>query len=470
MTPAELLATTEVLVQAASARFRGYTPHKPHPKQAEFLALDAREALYGGAAGGGKSDALLMGALQYAHVPGYSALILRRTFRDLNQPDAIMARSHAWLRGTDARWNDRDKRWTFPSGATLTFGYLDTEADVYQYQGAALQFIGWDELTQFPERPYRYLFSRLRRLEGSTVPLRVRAATNPGGIGHEWVRRRFIDPGDPGRPFVPAKLVDNPSLDAIDYRASLAELDSVTRQQLEHGVWVRDAGGLVYRCDATRNVIDSAPECDRKLLGLDFGVRDATAFVILGWRAGEPTVYVLKAWKRVDMIPSEAAAEIQELEAVHKFSKIVGDVGGLGKAFAEEARRRFKVPVEPAEKVNKLGYIALLNGDLERGRMKVVRDHCRPLLDEWAELPWDEERQRESDGFENHCADAALYGWRAANAFFAKDREIGADLPPEIAAQRDHDAAKRKFLEGLERDRRRAERMGPLPPTHRRTR
>jgi hypothetical protein len=470
MTPAELLATSQALAQAVAAQVRGYVPHTPHPKQAEFIALTDREALYGGAAGGGKSDALLMGALQHVHVPGYSALILRKTFRDLNQPDAIMARSKEWLRGTDAVWNDRDKRWTFPSGATLTFGYLDTEDDVYQYQGAAFQFIGFDELTQFPERPYRYLFSRLRRVKGVDLPLRMRAATNPGGIGHEWVRRRFIDPGDPARPFVPAKLVDNPSLDAEDYRASLAELDSTTRQQLEHGVWVRDAGGLVYRCEDARNVIDTAPVCDRKLLGLDFGVRDATAFVILGWRVGEPTVYVLKAWKRVDMIPSEAAAEIQELEAEHRFQKIVGDVGGLGKAFAEEARRRFHVPIEPAEKVNKLGYISLMNGDLERGRLKVVRAGCRPLLDEWAELPWDEERQKECEGFENHCADAALYGWRAANAFYAKDRDQGIELPPAIAAQRAHDAGKKKFLEGLAKDRARSERLGALPASHRRMR
>lgn len=403
-------------LRALEKRARGYCPHTPHPKQAEFLALTTREALYGGAAGGGKSDALLMAALQYVHVAGYAALILRRTFRDLAQPDAIMARSHDWLRGTDATWNDRDKRWTFPSGATLTFGYCATPADVYQYQGAALQYVGWDELTQFPERPYRYLFSRLRRLAGTDIPLRMRAATNPGGIGHEWVRRRFIaDPTD-DRPFVPALLHDNPSLDADEYRASLAELDSTTRAQLERGVWVRDAGGLVYAYDDERNGIDEAPALTHYLLGLDFGVTDENGVVVLGWRDNDPTVYVVEAY-RFRGGPSDMASEVQRLEERYRFVRIVGDVGGLGKAYAVELRSRFSLPIEPAEKNNKRGYIALLNGDLERGRVRATRAHCMHLITEWSELPWREDRAAEAEGFDNHAADACLYAWRAAVAY-----------------------------------------------------
>src|SRR5882724_12911124 len=138
-----------------------FSPHKPSPKQAEFLELDCLEALYGGAAGGGKSSALLMAALQYVHVPGYAALLLRRTFADLSLPGAIMDRAHDWLQGTGAVWHGQDKRWTFPSGATLTFGYCETARDVYRYQGMEVQFVGVDELTQWPEQSYRYLLSRL---------------------------------------------------------------------------------------------------------------------------------------------------------------------------------------------------------------------------------------------------------------------------------------------------------------------
>jgi predicted phage terminase large subunit-like protein len=234
-----------------------YIPHPPHPKQAEFLAVDTLEALYGGAAGGGKSDALLMSALEYVDVPGYSALLLRRTYADLAKPDALIPRSKQWLYPTGAKWNEQQKQWTFPSGATLSFGYLEHEDDKYHYQGSAYQFIGWDELTQFLETQYTYLFSRCRRPtelsefpELAGVPLRIRAASNPGGVGHEWVKTRFAidaDGGhDPKRPFIPARLEDNPSLDEESYDATLSELDLVTRTQLRHGDWEIGAAGNVF--------------------------------------------------------------------------------------------------------------------------------------------------------------------------------------------------------------------------------
>lgn len=206
-------------------------------RQQEFLALSCLEALYGGAAGGGKSDALLMAALEHVRTPGYAALLLRRTYADLSLPGALMDRANEWLRGTDARWRDKEKTWEFPSGASITFGYLETENDKYRYQGAEFQFIGLDEATQFSETQYRYLSSRLRRLTGVTIPLRLRCASNPGGLGHEWVKARFVDPGDPERPFIPARLEDNPHLDIEAYEQSLAQLDHLTREQLRAGRW-----------------------------------------------------------------------------------------------------------------------------------------------------------------------------------------------------------------------------------------
>lgn len=421
------LATVEAWRAAQNAKKRGYCPHVPHPRQAQFLALDCKDALYGGAAGGGKSDALLMAALQYVHVPGYAAIILRRTFSDLSKADAIMTRAAEWLANTDARWSEKTHTWRFPSGATLAFGHFDHESVKDTYQGGAWQFVGIDELTQWPEAWARYLFSRIRKpTEGplSKVPLRFRAATNPGGIGHEWVRRKYVGQVDGAgnvtshegcvAPFIPAKLEDNPSLDGDSYREGLAELDEQTRRQLELGLWVRDGNGLVYSFDETRNVIDEAPSGLNHILALDFGVTDACSFNVIGWRLQDPNVYVVESYKREKMAPSAAAEEALDLDRVYHFTRVVGDIGGLGKGFAEEMTSRYSIPVEAAEKQNKRGYISLLNGELERGRVRIVKGKTDELRKEWLELPWNEDRSKEVEGFENHCSDGTLYGWRAA--------------------------------------------------------
>jgi predicted phage terminase large subunit-like protein len=221
---------------------------KPTPKQAEFLMCPIREILYGGSVGGGKSIGLLMAALMYAEVPGYSALILRKSYNDLSQPGCPIPVSHEWLQGTGARYSATKFMWTFPSGASLSFGYLQNEMDKYRYQGAAHQFIGWDELTQHTESSYLYLFSRCRKSVDLQVPLRIRSTSNPGGIGHEWVRQRFIDSTDPGRIFIPAGLKDNPHLSRVEYEQNLMHLDSVTRRQLLDGDWTaRESGGKFKR-------------------------------------------------------------------------------------------------------------------------------------------------------------------------------------------------------------------------------
>ena len=232
-----------------------FSPHKPWPKQAAFLNLDCTEAFYGGAAGGGKSDTLLMAALQYVDVPGYSALILRRDFARLALAGSIMDRAKAWLYNSSAKWNEQRKTFTFPSGASLQFGYIDNPDDRYRYASAEYQFIGWDELTEFnltedENNPYTFMFSRLRKVEALPVPLRVRSASNPGNIGHAWVKRRFIPSdsiylegnehvikGPEGRMFVPSLVQDNPAMSADRYLASLAHLPPITRARLMAGDW-----------------------------------------------------------------------------------------------------------------------------------------------------------------------------------------------------------------------------------------
>ena len=226
-----------------------YIPHAPTDPQNKFLFLLCTEALYGGAAGGGKSDALLMAALQYVHVPNYSAIIFRKTYQDLSLPEALIPRSHEWLSATDAKWDGINHQWKFPSGATLAFGYMDSENSHYRYQGAAFQFIGWDELTQFPESKYKFMYSRLRSTQSIPVPLRVRAASNPGGVGHLWVKRRFIDPQTktPDAAFIPARVRDNPHLKTDEYIKSLSYLDPITRARYLDGDWTVSDGGTIFK-------------------------------------------------------------------------------------------------------------------------------------------------------------------------------------------------------------------------------
>lgn len=256
--------------ESLALKWNSYIPHVPHPRQRLFLMLPHMEAFFGGAAGGGKSDALLMAALQYVDIPGYSALLLRRHMTDMLLAKALIDRSFVWLADSGAHWDGRSYTWTFPGGAKVTFGYLDNDGHLDRYQSSEFQFIGFDELSQFPQRMYEYMFSRLRKPscqrhgknfdlhcqmcleyhELGKVPLRMRSASNPPRSGHfTWlkdyfqIKKRHLPNGDsifigsdPTRPHIPSKYTDNPAI-GDDYAESLSHLDVVTRGQLLGGDW-----------------------------------------------------------------------------------------------------------------------------------------------------------------------------------------------------------------------------------------
>ena len=310
-----------------SAAVEAREPHADdwHPHagpQTRFLRLTCFEALYGGAAGGGKSDALLVDAIRYVgrgYGRGYLALLLRRTFPELES--SLIRRSHELYPRLGGVWNEQKKTWTFPEGETVMFGHVEHELDVHRYQGSEFQFVGFDELTTFTEYQYTYLFSRVRSSHG--VPCRVRAASNPGGIGHAWVRKRWFDwvsrkskkPAKPavvryyakrgdtetqvsksavdasGRTFVPAMLADNPTLTKNDpsYASRLDALNVLERARLKGGDWDAEPSAKDYWDRARCGRLHSRPanmEVIARVRAWDFGATanpnaDATAGVLL---------------------------------------------------------------------------------------------------------------------------------------------------------------------------------------------
>lgn len=157
------------------------------------------------------------------------------------------------------------------------------------------------------------------------------------------------------------------------------------------------------------------------ILGLDPGIRDRNGISVLGWREHDPIVYIAEAYA-YEGTPTDLAEEVTRLCKRYTFARMVCDEGGMGKAFAEEMRRRHHIPIEAAEKHAKAATIRLMNADLARGLIKVVRPKCAQLIAEWESLPWHENGMREAEGYPCDVSDATLYAWRACVAFVERPK------------------------------------------------
>ena len=266
--------------------------------QTDFLAAPERDVLYGGAAGGGKSYAMLIDPLRFAHRAAHRALILRRSMPELRE---LIDKSRELYPKAfpGCKYKEVEKLWNFPSGAKVEFGFLERDADVYRYQGQAYSWIGFDEITHLPtEFGWNYLASRLRTTDPE-ISTYMRCTANPGGVGANWVKKRYVDPYPPNesfkgednltRKFNPARLEDNPYL-AEDgrYEEMLMALPPTQRKQLLEGNWDVNEGAAFTEFEQDVHVITpfEIPISWERVKGIDYGYASESACI---WGSVDPS-------------------------------------------------------------------------------------------------------------------------------------------------------------------------------------
>ena len=289
-------------------------------KQKAFIDATECEVLFGGAAGGGKSYGQMVDALLFAaRYPGSKQLVLRRTFAELDK--SLIRTSLALFPKEIYTFNASSHVGKFKNGSIIDFGYCAAENDVYQYQSAEYDVIRFDELTHFTEAQYVYLISRVRG--ANPFPKQIKSSTNPGGIGHSWVKARFVDPAPPtasftgedgmSRVFIPALLDDNRFLTGADpeYKRRLLALPERERRALLHGDW-NVFEGQYFTEFSKENVIEpfEIPTAYRKYRTIDYGL-DRLACL---WIAVSPEgdFYLYREYCESNLPISAAASGILE--------------------------------------------------------------------------------------------------------------------------------------------------------------
>ena len=399
--------------------------------QTDFLAAGEQDVLYGGSAGGGKSYAMLVDPLRYMHLKEHRALLLRKSMPELRElidksrelyPKAFVG----------AKFREVEKTWRFPSGASLEFGYLDRDADVYRYQGQSYTWIGIDELTQYPtEFPLQYLQSRLRTTNNQ-IQCYIRCTANPGGVGGHWVKKRYLDPSPPNesfigqdkitRKFIPARLEDNPFLAADGkYEQMLMSLPPVQRKQLLEGNWDVAEGAAFVEFDYDTHCIDpfELPRHWERVKGIDYGYAAESACI---WAAIDPsdeTLIVYRELYQKGLTGEDLALRIFEFEKEDRLS-----VNGVldGAAWARtgstgptvgEVLSRAGHKLRRADKNRIQGKIQIHErlkiADNGRPKMQIFKT-CPNLIRELQSIPLDPNKPEDVDTkASDHAYDALRY-------------------------------------------------------------
>ena len=423
--------------------------------QTEFLAASEREVLYGGAAGGGKSYGLLADPLRYFGNPNFNGLILRRTNDELRE--LIWKSQELYPQAyKGAKWQEKKSQWIFPSGAKLWMTYLDRDEDVLRYQGLAFSYVAFDELTQW-QTPFawNYMRSRLRTTD-PTLPLFMRATTNPGGIGHQWVKKCFVDPAPAGkafdatdpetgevlrypdghekagkplfsRRFIPATLKDNPYLyNEGDYEANLLSLPEMQRRQLLEGDWAVSDGAAFPEFRLAHHVVEpfDIPREWRRFRSCDYGYSSYSA---VHWYAIDPNFETLIVYRELYLskhTSRDLGAAILEAERGEEIAYGVLDSscwhqrGQLGPSIAEEMIN-MGVRWRPSDRTkgsrvagrNRLHELLKYNEDTKMAGIMFF-DTCRQIIADLPVIPNDPKGGDDIDVRykSDHAFDSIRYG------------------------------------------------------------
>lgn len=448
---------------------------RPNPgPQEEFLAADEQEVLYGGSAGSGKSYALIADPMRYFDNPNFVGIILRRTNDELRE--LIMKAQMLYKKafGNSIRWEVQKSQFKLPGGGVLWFTYLEREQDVLRYQGQSFTYIAFDELTQhITPFAWNYMRSRLRDASG-TLPLYMRATTNPGGPGHGWVKKMFIDPAPYGeafwatdletgellqfpkghakegqplfrRRFIPARLSDNPYLfEDGQYETNLLSLPEAQQKQLLYGDWSVADGAAFPEFSQRHHVCKpfEIPDNWRKFRSCDFGYASASA---VHWYAVDPDgrLYVYRELYTSKKTARELALEILSKERDEKIIYGVLDSstwakrGDQGPSIAEEmisvgCRWRPSDRTAGSRAAGKNRLHQLLRVPDTGQPMIMFFDNCRRIISDLEVIPVDPDGADDINVNyrDDHSYDSIRYGIMtrpAPNGVFemwAKDRPI----------------------------------------------
>jgi len=439
----------------------------PNPgPQTDFLAASENEVLYGGAAGGGKTMALIADPMRYFDNGNFNGIILRRSTDELRE--IVWKTQELYPQAfPGAKWGEKKSQWTFPSGARIWLTYLDRPEDVLRYQGQAFSYIAFDELTQHPT-PFAYLYMKSRlRTTDPTLPTFLRATTNPGGPGHSWVRKMYIDPapanqsfaatdietgktlvypeshekaGQPlfTRRFIPASLYDNPYLTAdASYEANLLSLPEMQRRQLLEGDWDVADGAAFPEFKKADHVIEpfDIPNEWRRFRSCDYGYSSYSA---VHWFAIDPSYETLYCYRELYVSKhtgKDLGAAVLEAERGESISYGVLDSscwhnrGQLGPSIAEEmiamgCRWRPSDRTAGARVAGKNQFHQRLKVDEETSLAGIIFfNTCRQIISDLPVIPSDPKGSDDIDPryATDHAYDSVRYGImsrpRAASPF-----------------------------------------------------